>query len=145
MKPLSAADPREAGPYRRYARGVLRYTPHTVGVLVVLALILGFVSVFTSLFEEDIATVQAGDCVGQEYPVDDGRTGGAAKWLTMPCGLLEVRAAMREDNRAYAYFRVLARLDAPTENTCAEAVPSWSLGDNSSTDLGSMVLCLRKL
>ncbi|MFB8169434.1 protein kinase [Kitasatospora purpeofusca] len=141
----------------RLALVALRRTAATLGVLLVLGLIAGSVAVFSPLLEDEVTAARAGDCVGKEIL----KRGSSLdydhpKWLTMPCGPMSVRGAVR-DEKGDQYFTVLARLEtsaapaagapaaAPAPTSCPEAVPAWAAGaGNVSQDFGSVVLCLRK-
>ncbi|MFB8241255.1 protein kinase [Kitasatospora purpeofusca] len=130
----------------RFALAALRRTAVTLGVLLVLGLIAGPIAVFSPLFEDEAAAAGPGDCVGKEILERDGELDtDRPKWLTAPCGLLSVRAPVR-DEKGDQYFTVLARLEAPVTTTCEQAVPDWATGAGKklAQDFGGVVLCLRE-
>ncbi|MFJ4794901.1 protein kinase domain-containing protein [Kitasatospora purpeofusca] len=129
----------------RIALAALRRTSAALGVLLVLGLIAGAIAVFSPLFEDEAAAAGPGDCVGKEILKRGGELDTEhPKWLTAPCGLLSVRAPVR-DEKGDQYFTVLARLEAPVTTTCEQAVPDWATGTGKlAQDFGAVVLCLRE-
>ncbi|WP_438268014.1 hypothetical protein [Kitasatospora purpeofusca] len=188
MKPLSATDPREVGPYRLLARlggggmGRVFLGRSPGGLTVAVKLVRPELAEDTRFRRRFAQEIEAARRVGGFYTAQVVDADAAAdppwmvtsyipgpslgevvarhgplplatvsvlgaehpKWLTAPCGLLSVRAPVR-DEKGDQYFTVLARLEAPVSTTCEQAVPDWDTGTGKlSQDFGAVVLCLRE-
>ncbi|MBA8956409.1 biotin carboxyl carrier protein [Actinomadura namibiensis] len=113
-----------------------------IGGVAVVALLFAIVALTaatgTSLFAEDARGARPGDCVAREYLVNGDVAD--ARWLKMPCALIEVRAALSSGSGYSGYYRVVGGPSAE----CRQWIHGWSSSDVAG-GASPAVLCLREI